>query len=456
MAALTQNISLVLCLTLLTIFSPCKSSIISINPNNGQPPLLYLPVRKDADTLQYVTVIQQRTPPVSLNLTLDLGGRQLWVDCDLPYVSSTYSPARCGSPHCSLVADSRSCFNDCFFQSQPGCYNDTCGLVVDNSVAGIVTGGEVGMDVIYVQAPAAMRGISGMEMVSVPEFLFTCGASFLLEGLADGVSGMAGLGRTNMSFPSQFSAASSGGMGKTFSLCLGPTTGAVLFAPPAAGSDVANSLVFTPLLTNPVSTATCHNGGEASSEYFVRVKSIKVNGTPVKVNATLLSIDEQGRGGTKISTVDPYTVLESSIYDAVLNAFVEASGKYNMTRISSVGPFGACFNASGIRITRYGPAVPRIEVEFENGVAAWRILGANSMVRVGEAVTCLGLVDGGANPRTAVVFGGHQLEDNLVVFDMERSRVGLSGSMLGRGRSCAGFVDRITTMGSYTGRDLTL
>ncbi|CAN1807488.1 Probable aspartic proteinase GIP2 [Linum perenne] len=398
---------LIPCITTLVfttlLFSPCKThQSLYLTLNN--PTTIHLPVWKDSNTLQYVTQIKQRTPSVALNLTLHIGGRHLWVDCDQPYISSTYSPAPCNSPHCSLIANSNSCFNDCFFgPPQPGCYNNTCGLVVDNSVAGVVAGGQ------------------GRH----PGFLFTCGTSFLLEGLADNVSGMAGLGRTEMSVTSQFSSAF--GTDRTFTLCLGPTTGAVVFSSTIimTNSALLKSIVFTPLLTNPVSTAT-------------GVKSIKVNGTPVKVNSTLLSIDGQGCGGTKISTIHPYTVLESSIYDAVSGAFVDqaARARYNLRRVVWAGPFG-------VRMTRIRPIVPMVEMEFENNIVSWRMFGTNSMVRVGQDVVCLGLVDGGLNPKTSIVIGGHQLEDNLVVFDMDRKRVGFSSSLLGQGKSCDKFLEEI-------------
>ena len=41
-------------------------------------------------------------------------------------------------------------------------------------------------------------------------------------------------------------------------------------------------------------------------------------------------------------------------------------------------------------------------------------MGANSMVKVKENVLCLGVVDGGLKPRTSIVTGGHQLEDNML------------------------------------------
>ncbi|CAN0856532.1 Probable aspartic proteinase GIP2 [Linum grandiflorum] len=447
---LIPTLTLVFTIILIISFSPSitQQSLLTLyNPTKQQLPL-HLPVWKDSKTLQYVTEIKQRTPTVAVNLTLDIGGRHLWVDCDQPYTSTTYSPASCNSPQCSLIAESNSCFNDCFFgPSQPGCYNDTCGVVIDNSVAGIVAGGQVGQDVLY--AYSGQPEFGGTKLVRHPGFVFTCGMSYLLEGLAESVSGMAGFGTTEMSFPSQFSSAF--GINRTFALCLGPTTGSVVFPSTITDLEAVKSLVFTPLLTNPVSTATAYSDGEPSAEYFIGIKEIKVDGTPIKANSTLLSINDQGYGGTKISTIHPYTVLQSSIYDAVLSAFVNQSARvhYNMRRVVWAGPFGACFDTSRVRITRVGPIVPMIEIQFENDNVSWQMFGANSMVPVADDVMCLGMVDGGATPRTSIVIGGHQLENHLVVFDVERKLVGFGSSLLGQGKSCDRFVKESTSRNPF-------
>jgi hypothetical protein len=52
---------------------------------------------------------------------------------------------------------------------------------------------------------------------------------------------------------------------------------------------------------------------------------------------------------------------------------------------------------------------------------------------------CLGFVNGGENARTSIVIGGHQLEDNLVQFDLATSRVGFSSTLLGRQTTCSNF-----------------
>lgn len=91
------------------------------------------------------------------------------------------------------------------------------------------------------------------------------------------------------------------------------------------GIDVSKNLLNTPLLTNPISTAGSSFGGQPSTDYFIGVKSIKVNGELFPINDTLLQINEEnGQGGTKISTINPYDVLETSIYKALVKAFVHS------------------------------------------------------------------------------------------------------------------------------------
>lgn len=417
--------------------------ILLITPSLAQqsfrPKALVLPVTKDSASLQYITRISQRTPLVPTKLVVDLGGQFLWVDCEQNYVSSTYRPVRCRSAQCSL-AKANGC-GDCFSAQKPGCNNNTCGLLPDNTITGTATGGELAEDVISVQST---DGSNPGQNVTVSRFLFSCAPSFLLNGLANGVSGMAGLGKTRIAFPSQFASAFS--FHRKFAICLtspAPSTGVIFFGDGPyvllPGQDVSDNLVYTPLLTNPISTASAFSQGEPSSEYFIGVKSITVNDQTVSLNTTLLSFDSNGIGGTKISTVKPYTVLESSIFKAISEAFVKEAATRNMTRVASVAPFDLCFSSENILSTRLGPSVPTIGLVLQNQNTVWRFYGSNSMVYVSDNVLCLGFVNGGENTRTSIVIGGHQLEDNLLQFDLATSRLGFSSSLLGRRTTCANF-----------------
>lgn len=181
----------------------------------------------------------------------------------------------------------------------------------------------------------------------------------------------------------------------------------------------------TPLIISP------------KGEYYIGVSSIKINNKVVPVYSSLLSYNRHGYGGTMISTIEPYTVLETSIYKGVTQFFAnELSG---VPRVAPVAPFGVCFNSTNIASTRTGPAVPNIDLVLQNQNVVWRIVGMNSMAQAAPDVLCLGFVDGGARPRASIILGGHQLEDNLLQFDLTKSMLGFSSSLLLRRTTCANF-----------------
>lgn len=391
--------------------------ILSDAQPSFRPKALVLPVAKDPSTLQYLTKLNQRTPLVPLDLVLDLGGQHFWVDCEKNFTSSTYRPARCRSAQCSLARS-----NGCTGQ-------DICGTGPLNSVTRTSTFGEIGDDIVTV---SSTDGSTPGRSVTVSRFIFVCAPTLLTQGLASQATGMAGLGRTRVALPTQFASAFS--FPRKFAICLSSTTAnGVIFLGDGPYNllpnvDASESLTFTPLLTNTIP--------DLSVEYFIGVKSIKVNDKVVPLNASLLSIDN---GGTKISTVDPYTVLETSIYNAVIESFVNEAASLNITRVPSVAPFGACFNAKNIFGTRLGPRVPFIELVLQSEKVVWTITGSNSMVEINSDVSCLAMVDGGLNPRTSIVLGGLQLENTLLQFDLATSRLGFSYSLNARQTTCANF-----------------
>ncbi|CAN0888945.1 Probable aspartic proteinase GIP2 [Linum grandiflorum] len=388
-----------------------------------RPSSLILPSFKDPTTLQYTTRLRQRTPLVSLTLLLHLGGEHLWVDCSSPnYISSTYTPARCRSSLCSL-AGSNGC-GDCFSPPSPGCNNNTCGVSPNNPIIRTSTSGELATDVLSLNST---DGSNPTRPVSVPRFLFACAPNFLLRGLVPGSAGVAGLGGTRVALPSQLASAFS--FQRKFAICLGSRNGVVFF-----GGGTYNFLQNVRLTSESLTYTSAV--GESAGEYYLGVNGINVDGQAVaNLNSSMLSIDgETGRGGTRLSTVDPYTVMESSIYAAVTAAFVRAAAARNITRrAAAVAPFEICFDSRGITPTRDLVMLNR------GSSTSWSLFGANSMVQVSDDVACLGFVNGGANARSAIVVGGYQMENNLVEFDLASSRIGFSGLLFGMRTTCANF-----------------
>ncbi|POO02263.1 Aspartic peptidase [Trema orientale] len=213
---------------------------------------------------------------------------------------------------------------------------------------------------------------------------------------------MLGLGRGKFSFPTQLAWAFR--LPAKFAPCLpsaDEVSGRILiggrpyFFPPYK-EDLSHSLASTAtqLILNPVlGFDHFHDEGGPSDEYYV------------------------GDGGIKISTATtPWSVLHNSIFNTVVYDFVKSAATRNITRAAKERLFGVCFSTKGVHWARAGPRVPAIDLELE-GKANWRIHGAYSTVKVDKNVMWLGFVNEGSNPRTPMVLGGLQFEDNLLEFD---------------------------------------
>lgn len=408
-------------LTLLLLF-------VNIAISTTPPTSIVIPVTKDSRTSLYTLKIKHGAPLVPVRLAIDLGGPHVWVDVETNYASSTYAPARCGSTACWLARATSTC-NGCAVNSapRPGCNNNTCtrqAVGPDSSFRG-----EVGLDVFnFLSTDGKTVGPS----VSIPDFIFTCAFSNYVRGLPVGVVGIAGLGSTLTSLPSQISRHLSRPI--KFALCLGQNGGVFfssnnIFMLP--DKKITSYLTYTSLIRKIPNTNHI-----ISPNYYISINSIKFNGKNIQVNKSLLSIDSYGRGGTKISTMVPYTALHSSIYKTLVDTVTETLS--GIPRVAPVKPFGLCFNATHVGSTRVGPTFPPIELVLQNGVV-WTVFSGNSLKRMGGDALCLAFVNGGRRPKASIVIGLHQIEDNLLEFDLEKSRLGFSSSLLFAQTTCSNF-----------------
>lgn len=381
-------------------------------------------------------------PGMDMNVVIDLGAQFLWFSCDGNYSSSSYRPVACGSAKWE-AAKGLGCVG-CFGPVRPGCTNNTCGLSPFNPFNGSLISGSLSEDELVAYST---NGLQYLLRTNVPSFPFSCADPLVLDGLAAVSQGMIGLARGQIAVPTQLSLKLK--IPHKFALCLPSSTpdsglgdifigGGPYFMPPYT-KDFSKSLTTTPLVINPVSTAPIFSEGEASEEYFINVKSIEVDGNTASLKTSLLTIDVKGFGGTKFSTIDPYTVLHTSIYKALGQEFANKAAALKISRVASVAPFGLCFSSKTTRNSETGPAVRVIDLVLESNSAPWRIYGHNSMVKVDKNVMCLGFVDGGSKPRTSIVIGGHQVEDNLGEFDLVSSKLGFSSSLLLKNTSCSHF-----------------
>ncbi|KAM4116102.1 hypothetical protein ACJW30_02G025500 [Castanea mollissima] len=423
----------------LFLFSIAVVFFSTSNGANYKPQAFHLPIRKDDVTLQYYTSFEVGPTQFIVDAVIDLGQPFLWFNCDDGYNSSSYNPVPCGSSKCK-TAKGIGC-SGCNGTPRPGCTNNTCSMSPYNPFVNSLRSGGLGEDNIYVYET---DGRSVLLQINVPRFPFVCADSGSLDGLAKGTKGILGLGRTQIALPMQLANAFK--LKRKFALCVPSSSqsglgdifigGGPYYMLPYT-KNVSQLLITTPLIINPVITAPIYSEGDPSDEYFIGIKSIKIDGQIVSLKTSLLSIDNKGVGGTKISTINPYTILHTSIYKAVLKDFVKKAASRKITRVASVAPFGACFSSKTIASTMTGPAVPTIDLVLQSKSVYWRIYGANSMVKVKENVLCLGVVDGGSKPRTSIVIGGHQLEDNMLEFDLANSKLGFSSSLLLHNTNCS-------------------
>ncbi|KAK9664828.1 hypothetical protein RND81_14G071500 [Saponaria officinalis] len=391
-----------------------------------RPKALVIPTSKDTSTLQYIIKLNQRTPPVTTPVAIDLKTRLLWSYCTPAYVASRH-PFTCNSPQCALT--NSNCRNT---PSKPDCT-----LLLDNPFKpNSKTTGQLVSDIVRINST---NGSNVGRLVSAPNFLFGC-AHDPVQGLAKRVKGIAGFGRSKTSISAQF--ASNFGISNTFALCLNSnwSTGVAFFGDGRpyrlypGPEDISTLFSYTPLITNP----------KSPSEYFITVSSIIVNQTTLQINKSLLSIDPKtGYGGTKISTTTPYTTLQSSIYKTLTTFFdtelrTKTISNVPVKRVNPISPFTLCYDSNTLFFTRIGVVVPEIKLVFQNNKVVWTFYGGNSMIQVNNNVMCLGIVDGGMNAKTAIVIGGYQIENNLLEFDLGKNRLGFTSSLQNNGGTTCG------------------
>nr|ACU24232.1 unknown [Glycine max] len=399
----SSSLFLSLSLTLCLVSSLCYAHKSSLT----------LPVTKDDSTHQYLTTLSYGTPVESAKFVLDLGGSILWADCaSRTTPSSTLAPIFHRSIRC-LTAKGPEIETHRWLSSlaNPIDQDQPCQIPAENSISGKrVTEGELVEDLVINRSH---------------ELLFTCSPTLLLNGLATGAKGMVGLDRSRTSFSSQVF--HSLGTQRKITLCLSSSSGIVQFGNVAhesqPGSEIFRSLTFTPLVANQDQTQTHPS---------INVNSVKINGKKV-------SFDSPLGGGAQLSTVVPYTTLQTSIYANFESAYLKAASSMSMKRVDPVSPFGLCFESNGVGSSQVGPNVPVIDLVLQSEMVKWSIHGRNSMVQVNDDVMCLGFVDGGENPRNPIVIGGYQLEDVLVQIDFDTSMVGFSPSLLTKHATCSHF-----------------
>ncbi|KAL0458080.1 UNVERIFIED_CONTAM: putative aspartic proteinase GIP1 [Sesamum latifolium] len=370
---------------------------------------LVTPVSKDKSTNLYTLSVYLKTPLQLSKLHQDLGSYIPWHDCarDRYNDSSSYRPVHAKNALCKEMLP--PAIGYCYEPAHPGCANNSCGFYPENPVTGESSAGDLIQDKFSLPQPEPGKRV---QPGPISKLLLSCFDSTifpkLLRGLAGGSVGLASLVRYNHSLPAQLSKSFSSP--QIFAICLPSSSkdpGSVWFNSPGpyyfspGEMDLSKSLTYTPLITAPRGSDTEIYYYYPSPEYYIGLTSIKVNGRSIPLNKSLLAIDELGRGGVKISSSKPYSQLETSVFQALTDAFVKEAGGLNLSLIQpAVEPFKVCYTVDEKQGSGAGdPPVPTIDLVLQSEEVFWRLYGSNSMVRVRTKNNvdgwCLGFVDGG-------------------------------------------------------------
>ncbi|KAL5061019.1 hypothetical protein RYX36_032623 [Vicia faba] len=329
---------------------------------------------------------------------IDLNGKHVWVNCEQHYSSKTYQ-----APFCHSTQFSRA--------NVLTCKNNTCVLISTNPITQQTAIGKLAQDVLGIYATS---GSKPDPMVTVPQFLFSCAPSSLAQkGLPNNLQGVAGLGHSPISLQNQLF--SNFGLQHQFTVCLSrnpKSSGAILFGDAPnnynKNPDIFKHLVYTPLTITQ------------QGEYQIQVTSIRVNHhNEIPMSGFISSnYPEHVIGGTLISTAIPYTTLHHIVYQALIQIVGEQIPK--QAQVKPVAPFGLCYDPKRIFL----PLL--VEFVLDKHDVAWTIDFENLWVVQPNGVYCLGVVNGGLKPKAVISIGSHQLEENVMVFDLVKSRLGFN------------------------------
>uniref|UniRef100_A0A0D9VE82 Peptidase A1 domain-containing protein n=1 Tax=Leersia perrieri TaxID=77586 RepID=A0A0D9VE82_9ORYZ len=372
--------------------------LVQVQASSSPPAIhaLVAPIIKDSKTSLYTLSISNK------NYLLDLSGQLLWSPC-----SATHPTVPCSSNNGGR----------------------TCTVRPTNPVTGERAAGDLTLTDIVINAT---DGRTPTSEVTVRGVVSSCApGSLLRSSFPTMAAGDAGLGRGGLSLPTQLYSKLS--LKRQFAVCLPSTASAAAPGVAFFGSgpynlmpptlfDASTVLSYTDLVRSP----------SASASYSIRLRGIAVNQEAVVVRLP----PGGGAGVTKLDTAAPYTVLRRDVYRAFVSAFAKATAR--MPRMPSVAPFELCFNSSALGFTRVGYAVAPIDL-MTHGGGNWTVFGSNSLAQVASDTACLAFVDGGRAARSAVTVGAFQMENNFLLFDEAKSRLGFSGTLLFIRTTCANF-----------------
>ncbi|CAM0884788.1 unnamed protein product [Alopecurus aequalis] len=406
---------------LLVAVSLCVLAGTVAGDGAGKP--LVTAITKDAATSLYTVPIKSGRP-----LVLDLSGPIVWTTC-----SPGHGTLGCNSVACMLAHRFHppSCPHTGYgkpYDDNP--YSCKCTAHPHNPVAGdTAPSGDMTRSTLSANATDGRNPLGPVSFTAVT----SCAPDSLLAKLPAGAVGVAGLGRSALAFPAQVARKQS--VPNTFALCLpsagtgvGIFGGGPLFLIPPERPAITSALADTPLRKY-----------RESPGYFISASR------GIAVNQAQVPPDPYVPLAIGLSSTIRYTELRADVYRPFIRAFDQAMGQNARVPPEPYAPFELCYDSSKLFSTRLGYGVPQVDLMLDGG-ANWTVFGGNSMAQVDGHTACFAFVEMkegkkwyGGRAAPAVVIGGFQMEDNLVVFDEDKQRLGFSGLLTGRGFSCSNF-----------------
>ncbi|KAK9078449.1 hypothetical protein SSX86_002506 [Deinandra increscens subsp. villosa] len=393
------------------------------------------PVNKHTDVAKPVYSVQIITERVNqqnffANFIIDIDAPFIWYNCLVKWDANQGTcpsdtictfPVACDEYQCEDVRTT-------FRYKDPSCYGTgtsmipgwgcACQVQVQNPLTGSCSNALLDYDdfTMYV-SDGRKVGIDAFNQLYAASPNAACTrAPSSFESFPANVSGVMAFSSSRYALPSYLYQP----LKKTLALCFPSKSSApgVLFfgtgpyyLSPQSNVDVRSYLSYTPLLNQ-----------QDSFGYFISVNDIVIKKRSINVAANTT---------TKLSTIDPYTILRTDIYNGVIRRFSMVTKR--LPSVKPVAPFGLCYTTS-----TNGLRVPDIDFILPDG-KKWSVSTANSMKQVTNEVACLAFVDGGAKSEPAIVIGTFQFEDNFLEFNLDNSTFGFSSSLLRKKTSCANF-----------------
>lgn len=344
-------------------------------------------------TLNYVVTVNLGGQ--NMTLIADTGSDLTWVQCQPckscygqreplfnPSVSQSYQSVPCGSSSCNSLQFATGNYGIC------GTNPPTCQYVV-NYGDGSYTRGVLARDALL------------LGTTPVKDFVFGCGRNN--RGLFGGVSGLMGLGRSDLSLVSQ----TSDTFGGQFSYCL-PVTHAQASGSLTLGGDTSvyrNStpITYTKMVQNP----------QLSTFYLLNLTGASIGGVALQSPAF-------GQGNMLIDSGTVITRLPPSVYSAVKAEFLKQFTGYPQAPRFSI--LDTCFNLSGYDEVN----IPTMTMHFEGDAELTvDVQGIFYFVKTDASQVCLALASLMYEDEIGII-GNYQQRNNRVVYNTAESTLGFA------------------------------